>query len=370
MDKEQVDFWMTTAQPAPVSKADVAACQRKMKVELPPTYVEGMLRRNGGLVRIGRTLWALAPIPPGSAGKAEVYWSGRRVRDIADLSLVLSTWEDFPLDALAVGTCLNRGSPGPVLVLRTMPTGTDVCSWSWDSPALTPLLDDVADLWRDDPRTLPPRRCQWQVEQVRLPRSAFMDYLEGPGAEDIPPEGVRSGWLDVAMLELKSGGLALDEGLYYPALADAAVQLEPGNHALQVCCVQYTGDWRIGAVRLLRVGQDAASLQREPLAEISIDSGCLALSERPSLLAVDPEERDEVLLAVNDYVTYEHPDQQAVGISLFAFGGAPTVVVNSGFGDGCYPAFALRDGKQALGVEVEFIAEGEAYPFGDEYPAE
>ncbi|MGP2407962.1 hypothetical protein ACTUM1_15590, partial [Listeria monocytogenes] len=85
--------------------------------------------------------------------------------------------------------------------------------------------------------TLPPRRCQWQMEQVRLPRSAFMDYVEGPGAENIPPEGVRSGWLNAAMLELKNGGVALDEGLYYPAFAKAAVQLEPGNYALQVCCV-------------------------------------------------------------------------------------------------------------------------------------
>lgn len=265
----------------------------------------------------------------------------------------------------------------PVLYLRENAGRWEV--WAWDYfPAYhahkandaegvfgTRLLDDCADLWQDDPTTMPPRQCQWQVATLPLPDSAYRAWRNTNRRGKKPRrDEERTPWLEAGTLTLTTGKLALVDGMTYPGGVEETLALPAGDYGIYLKMARFGDDCRVAGLRLLSSDLPAEFVcEKEALdEEIGIDTASIAVCELPDRAQVDPEEWDEVMLDASDYELCDAPEMQEYGLALFQFGGAVTLHTSTGFGDGLYPAFRLLADGEPTGVEVQFIGDEEEYP--------
>jgi hypothetical protein len=174
--------------------------------------------------------------------------------------------------------------------------------------------------------------------------------------------GRETGWLRFTRLMLSEGRLLICDPDFIPSEDDGLlVELTAGQYEVQAKVMEYAGDQRVSRLRMVPAGI-AASLG-EKLGETWADTGQTAVCDFTAMTRhfegakLDGDAFREKLDDARD-------EQGRCGVlKLNAARGAVAPFTDSGFGDGTFPVFALMVDGRRVGVEIEFIAAGEPYPF-------
>jgi len=169
--------------------------------------------------------------------------------------------------------------------------------------------------------------------------------------------GVESDWLDVGLVSLPTGTLHItgyvgdqSEGFIAP--------LGAGVFEAKAKTIRYGHEIRMSRVCL--VGPNRAPIRGEKIGEAGTDSGTMVLYDLRSYGEAEthnPKFRDTVLRALLKIGLY---------FELVPVEGWPAHALlagSSGFDDGTFPIFELRDGPNVAGVEIVFIKPDQPYPF-------
>jgi TPR repeat protein len=175
-----------------------------------------------------------------------------------------------------------------------------------------------------------------------------------------PAIGEPTDWLDFCELELKGTNILIVDAHLVPSKEDGLlVALTPGKYVVQGKAINYSGDRR--AARL-RVFQKATSPELgAKIGKTWTDTATTGICDFETFSTAwgnDSAASYQILAPF-----FESEDD--IGVAVFdASFGAVMPVVHSGFGDGKFPVFELLKDDHRVGFEIEFIAEGKAYPFG------
>lgn len=184
------------------------------------------------------------------------------------------------------------------------------------------------------------------------------------GAKKPTKRGEFSDWLPFHTLQLKGDALQFVEvrvlGLRGEGEYECVeVPVKPGAFAVECRGVRFGPDVRIAGMRAYPVGAKVA--RGKHLKDLPVDLGGIAAVDIATVHASmqkDSEAHEEWL----EEILYGDSEAAAQVVRW-----DPTKtdipLVDGGFGDGSYPAYELREGKRVVGLEVEFIIEGQEYPF-------
>lgn len=182
-----------------------------------------------------------------------------------------------------------------------------------------------------------------------------------PGETTHDAPGEESGWLDFVEWSLSSGKLLICDLGYMPSEGDGlVVDLSPGKYVVQGKVMTYPGDRRVSRFRLVKPGVEAAL--GEELGDTWTDTASTAICDLVTMTKIwDRVGEDDAM----DRLDTAREDIGSMGVfDLEPGAGAIAPFVSSGFGDGTFPVFELKAGGRRVGIEVQFIAPDERYPFG------
>lgn len=176
--------------------------------------------------------------------------------------------------------------------------------------------------------------------------------------------GQETEWLGFTQLDLSDGKLLICDLGFVPSEDDGlVVELPPGRYEVRAKVMVYPGDRRVSRLRLLPAGT-AATLGKQ-LGETWTDTAQTSICDFTAMT------RHFEVAKLDDDAFGERLDQareeqgKCGALDLDAAQGAVAPFVDSGFGDGTFPVFALTADGRRVGVEIEFIAANEPYPFGE-----
>ncbi len=175
--------------------------------------------------------------------------------------------------------------------------------------------------------------------------------------------GRETEWLGFTQLDLSDGKLLICDLEFLLIEEDLLVKLPPGRYEVQAKVMEYPGDRRVSRLRLLPAG--AVVNLGEQLGETWTDTAVTSVWDSTAMA------RAWERLGMNDDALHARLEQvrdeqgRCGVLDLDAAQGAVAPFVDSGFGDGTFPVFALTADGRRVGVEIEFIAANEPYPFGE-----
>ncbi len=175
------------------------------------------------------------------------------------------------------------------------------------------------------------------------------------------PPGQQTDWLDFCEFVLKGNKVLCVDAQFAPSAEDGLlVDLSPGKYLLQAKCVDYGGDKRVARLRLLPK-KIVASLGAQ-LGETWTDTAKTGVCDYDVFSKAWGTDDDASYEKISPAFETEKPFGKA---TLDKASSAILPFLDSGFGDGTFPVFELvADGKR-VGLEIQFIAEGTPYPFGE-----
>ena len=190
------------------------------------------------------------------------------------------------------------------------------------------------------------------------------DYFSkkaSPKDEPPAPSGQQTDWLDFCQLVLKGNRVLCVDAQFAPSAEDGLlVELSPGKYLVQAKCVNYGGDKRVSRLRLLPK-KIVATLGAQ-LGETWTDTAKTSVCDHKVFSEAWGDDDDTSYEKTSPAFETDKPFGKA---TLDKASDAVLPFVDSGFGDGTFPVFELlADGKR-VGFEIEFIAEGKPYPFGE-----
>jgi hypothetical protein len=186
-------------------------------------------------------------------------------------------------------------------------------------------------------------------------------YFSKHSAEgDEPTPGVQTPWLDFCDITLKGASFLVVDASFLPSEEDGVVVKAPrGRYIVQAKVMDYGCDRRISRLRVMVPGSDPEL--GEELGDTWTDTAQTAICDFEVFSAAWGDDDDEAYEKISDDLM----DAESFGVAVLDDRtGAAAPFVSSGFGDGSFPVFELREGKRRVGFEIEFIKEGERYPFG------
>lgn len=190
-------------------------------------------------------------------------------------------------------------------------------------------------------------------------------FLAGKaGAKKPAKKGEFSGWLPFHTLALKGNALQFVEvrvlGLRGAKEYECIeIPAAPGSFAVECRGARYGADVRVAGMRAYPVG--AAVVRGKHLKDLPVDLGGIAVVDIAAVHGSMQEDSDAHEEWLED-ILYGDSDA-AAQIARWKPTKTEIPFVDGGFGDGSYATYELRQGKQVVGLEVEFIAEGAEYPF-------
>lgn len=179
-------------------------------------------------------------------------------------------------------------------------------------------------------------------------------------SEPAAPPGQQTDWLDFCELVLKGSKVLCADAQFAPSADDGVlVELSSGKYLVQAKCVDYGGDKRVSRLRILRehvvpalgaqLGETWTDTARTGVCDFAVFTNAWGTDNDASFEKISP--------AFNT--------SEPFGIAILdKTSGAVLPFVDSGFGDGTFPVFELVVDEKRVGLEIEFIAPGTAYPFG------
>ncbi|MDQ6631682.1 MAG: SEL1-like repeat protein [Verrucomicrobiota bacterium] len=190
------------------------------------------------------------------------------------------------------------------------------------------------------------------------------DYFQQPieaFLQETPSTGVQTEWLDFHDFDLKGTSILIVDAQFVPSKEDGLlVSLDSGKYLIQAKANSYGGDRRISRLRIFRkntipqlcseIGKTWTDTANTGICDFEIFSKAWGNDDDASYEIIQ-----EDLETDNSFGT----------ATLDAARGAVMPFVHSGFGDGSFSVFELVENGVRVGFEIEFIAAGEKYPFGE-----
>lgn len=173
--------------------------------------------------------------------------------------------------------------------------------------------------------------------------------------------GVQTGWMPLAEFTLKGGKFLVCDFNFIPSEPDGVIiRAKPGEYTIEAKAIDFDGDRRISRLRIFQ--RDKQPILGKKIGETWTDTAMTGVCDLDNFTkewsALEPGKAEEKLQE-----EYEKGDD--CGVFRLQTTGTKIPFVSSGFGDGRFPVFKLRDRKVPVGFEIEFIAEAEPFPFGE-----
>ncbi len=174
------------------------------------------------------------------------------------------------------------------------------------------------------------------------------------------PDRKQTDWLHLCDFAMKGRRmLAIDPG---PGGDPVAVEVEPGDFVVEVKGMILGADTLIARMRV-RAKNSSPKLGKS-LGTTGIDDGTLAVfDDEPITTFMESDEEGYAEWMDEHLFMLDGP----CGVVPCEPAGTTVPYVETGFGDGSYPAYELTDDSgQVVGLEVEFIKPGQTSPFQDD----
>ena len=175
--------------------------------------------------------------------------------------------------------------------------------------------------------------------------------------------GEESEWLHFCDFKLRGEHLQMVETRILGTAHDSnsvSIPAEPGRYVVECRVMSYGDDRRISRMRVRP--QDTVVSLGTSAGAIGVDLGGIAIADVDILASFVEEHEDEYEEWIEDAL-FGKSATKTVGVLRWKRAKTEIPYVGGGFGDGMYKVFPLIAGKQAVGLEVEFIAPGTKYPF-------
>lgn len=180
------------------------------------------------------------------------------------------------------------------------------------------------------------------------------DYLMA-STDEFPEddvEGVPSAWMPVATLVVTAGTLWAGDPWLCNEDDGCVVDVPNGTYAVEAQGWDFDGYRVIGRVRA-RLASARGAIPGEAIGSAGTDSGLIAICD---IAAVDAAIGDDGDGFQDRIEAYAFGDFGIFRASLV--GDVELAYVVSGFGDGWGPVYALMDGEEIAGIELDFLYEG------------
>jgi hypothetical protein len=175
--------------------------------------------------------------------------------------------------------------------------------------------------------------------------------------------GKESRWLHCCDFNLRGEHLQMVETRILGAAHDqncVSIPAPPGSYVVECRLMAYGNERRISRMRVRPHG--ATPALGASAGAITVDLGGIAVTD-VDILASFVEEHQEEYVEWMEGVVSRKLARETVGVLRWKRVKTEVPFAQGGFGDGMYQVFRLMSAKQAVGLEVEFIAPGTKYPF-------
>jgi len=186
---------------------------------------------------------------------------------------------------------------------------------------------------------------------------------------DFPPKGtvgVESDWLDVgAEVEVTTGSLWAGDPFVCNAKDGCVVKVPKGTYVLQAKAMDFAGRKRVSRLRVVLQGAGKPGLGKKG-GDTVTDTARMGVCDIVALHEAIAGDFDDF----NDRIT-QFNYKMDCGVARFEMK-APIAIpyVANGFGDCDAPVYELKSRSKSkkgrIGIELEFLAPGYAFSFGDE----
>lgn len=166
-----------------------------------------------------------------------------------------------------------------------------------------------------------------------------------------------SEWFDLGTIPVPTGKLGLVDPQTFEVDDGVLVKVPPGQYRVFAQGIDFAGHRRVAAMRVQLEGTSPKRAGDE-VGEVPVDLGMFVavdvgdFDKRFDLAWAD--ELSEMVLRLD----VDGAKVMDLKIQRQKF---PLAIAASGFGDGGYPAFRLKEGRKTVGAEVEFIADGTVF---------
>jgi hypothetical protein len=339
--------------PHPAEEKVIGRCEARLDARFPVELRERMMKANGGLVRTGSFYWYVFPCPDRSHVLPHpIMWWGRPLKDIVSLNKVAREFDGFPQNAVAFGLRRFHSTPDGVLCFVRREDDArllkpEVWLWHMFGKPFKMLLPNVSQLWTDDPFRKPKPKQNWKLKPEKRERNTeFEAFLKTKREKIAGDTRIESQWFSVGPFPLVGERLEICDCLSMPHEDTEGFRLGSGTYHLLVKVITDAVEKRISRLRIIAQGRQPTLA--ESIGHVSVDGGAVSLFDVDPIVGCDPE----VLMDLEDRITgvvMKGPTK------FFSFGPTRVAMVQSGYGDGTYPVYALRQGGDLVGLEVEFL---------------
>lgn len=208
-----------------------------------------------------------------------------------------------------------------------------------------------------------------EIEAIRQIRQILLSRPDAPAPRkgDI---GEGTDWLPMAELQTE-GQFWIGEAEFLGMPEKGGyICVEPGTYEASVKVMYYGSVPKISRMRACRTPNLISRWFRGGGAEATLvlsdeecwaDSGTAGIADSSAWSRI--MERDDEDAVAAQVVEALKGGEGRLGVITYQPDGVRAVWAMSGFGDGTYPIFELRQGDRCVGAEIEFIAPNAPYPF-------
>lgn len=353
-ERKQFRFWKEDIVPLPVDEHVVKACEVRLRARFPSGFREKMMQANGGLVRTGSRYWYLFPFPdPSHPLPPPIVWLAGCLKDILDLNKAVRDFQGFPRNVVAFGLRqLHRIPDGVLCFVRNSDQreqlDPEVWLWHWSKELFKEFLPDASLLWADDPCRKPKPARNWKLRPLKPEvNTDFEAFLKTRRKKLSNKDRTESDWLFAKEFPLVGTRIEVCDCLEIPGEDTEGLALGAGTYDLLLKVMTDSNERRISRLRLVKKGRGVRLA--EVISNVTVDGGAVSIFDVDPIAGCDPD----VLEELADRLIESYLKRL---VRFFTFGPTTIAMISSGYGDGSYEVFALRDGEDLVGVEVEFIA--------------
>lgn len=170
------------------------------------------------------------------------------------------------------------------------------------------------------------------------------------GLPEAGSTGVESGWIALGEIKVTQGSLWTGDPLRTRRDDGCMLQVPDGAYSVEAKGMDFNGHRRVARLRAFATTATSPALA-EQIGSVSTDCTNIAICD---VLAIEQfaSGRESDFFEVIDTATGAEPGIIPLSLDGDTFDMA---IVPSGFGDGTYSVFTLRENQAIAGIEVEFL---------------
>ena len=186
-------------------------------------------------------------------------------------------------------------------------------------------------------------------------------YFDKFAYTPVPPQGsapTQVVWTSVGELEVKGHRIYAGDS-WAIAAESISFAVPPGRYVITAECFAYGADARVARVRGLLPGREHTTAKLE--GEFGVDVGSAGVIDADSLDRWADANEEDFESWSQEYMDTRVEDQSMAGFFPCPEARVAMLHCSTGFGDGVYQAFTLRDGGETVGFELVFLKPGQGY---------